>query len=230
MDYNNDGKNDLLAGDSAGNVWIFINNGSKKAPELAAGKKVEADGKAITASRRKYKKEGGRRVPDGITLGSHELAQIYSKVHMADWDGDGLKDLLVGHDTNIIFYKNQGTKTAPKFAAPAKIPTKRGQFPRRPSPYVVDWDGDGVNDLLVGSDAAKVYFYRNTGSNTKPQLATSDILDLKGDGFNGCYRCRIEVTDWNNDGKKDVLVGNYSSSQKDGKRYSGGNIWLFLGK
>ena len=34
-----------------------------------------------------------------------------------------------------------------------------------------------------------------------------------------------EVTDWNNDGKKDLLVGNFYS--KD--RKPGGNMWLFLG-
>ncbi len=35
-------------------------------------------------------------------------------------------------------------------------------------------------------------------------------------------RWRIDVADWNNDGKKDILMGNYSQRT--------GNIWVFLGK
>ena len=42
------------------------------------------------------------------------------------------------------------------------------------------------------------------------------------------YRCRIDVTDWNNDGKKDLLVGNvYNGIWRD---EISGNVWLFLGK
>ncbi len=45
--------------------------------------------------------------------------------HFADIDGDGLKDLLVGHfgkDESkgaLSIYKNVGTAQAPKFAAPS---------------------------------------------------------------------------------------------------------------
>ena len=71
-----------------------------------------------------------------------------------------------------------------------------------------DNDGDGKKDLLVGTDrGAKVYFHRNVGAAKSPKLAKGVLLDLKGDGFDKGYRCRIDVTDWNNDGKKDLLVG-----------------------
>ena len=203
MDWNNDGKKDLIAGDTRGNVWLFLNTGTREKPELAEGKQVEADGKAITA-------------------GSCKLAEGYSKIHMADWDGDGLKDLLVGHSSTIILYKNVGTESAPRFQAPILVKIPEGDFPNRPSPYVGDWDGDGKKDLLAGSEKPQIYFYRNIGTNKTPQLAKGKVLELKGSGFDSGYRCRIDVTDWNNDGKLDILVGN--------RNKSGGNIWLFLGK
>jgi hypothetical protein len=203
VDWDNDGKKDMVAGDTNGAVWLFLNTGTAEKPKLAKGRRVEADGKAITS-------------------GSHRLAEVYSKLHMADWDGDGLKDLLIGYNNTIVMYKNAGTPSAPRFKSPTKISTPERNFPTRPSPYVVDWDGDGSKDLLVGTERSSVHFYRNTGTNTKPQLARGKVLDLKVPKSKAGYRWRIEVTDWNNDGRKDILAGNYFSR--------GGNIWLFLGK
>ena len=207
MDWNNDGKKDLIAGDSSGNVTLFLNVGTEKEPKLAAGKLVEAGGKPITAD-------------------SHKLAGRYAWIHMADWDGDGLKDLFVGHTDSLTFYKNAGTPSAPRLQAPTSFELPGGGRIIRPSAYVVDWDGDGKNDLLVGGENPTVYFYRNVGTDKKPKLSKGEGLDLKGPGSDAGYRWRIDVTDWNNDGKKDLLVGNFFSSG----RKAGGNIWLFLGK
>jgi hypothetical protein len=228
VDWNNDGKMDIISGDTKGDVWIYINEGTKDKPKLAAGKKVEADGKPITASRRTYKKVGTQYKVDKIIPGSSKLAENYSKIHMADWDGDGLKDLLIGHNSTIIFYKNAGTKSKPVFKAPVTIDPPEGRFASRPSPYVVDFDGDGKKDLLVATEPRKIAFYRNVGTATAPKLGKAVELELKGDGFEKGYRNRIEVVDWNNDGKLDLLVGNFYSDSKT--RTNGGNVWLFLGK
>ncbi len=227
MDYNNDGKLDLISGDTQGNVTLFLNTGTKTQPVLAEGVRVEADGKSISASRTAYKMVNGKAVPER-TEGSSPLAEVYSKIHMADWDGDGLKDLLVGHNTTLIFYKNAGTASAPRFLAPTKIECPGGNFPMRPSPCVVDWDGDGKKDLLIACEQPVVYFFRNIGTSQSPSLAKGEPLSLKGDGFEKSYRCRVAVTDWNNDGKPDLLVGTTCPSAKG--RGLGGNIWLFLGK
>jgi hypothetical protein len=96
----------------------------------------------------------------------------------------------------------------------------------RPSPYVLDWDEDGKMDLLFGTERAAVYFFRNVGTNQAPKLESGTKLDLANEEFAEGYRSRIDVTDWNGDGKQDILVGNFYSN----KEPAGGNIWLFLRK
>jgi hypothetical protein len=40
------------------------------------------------------------------------------------------------------------------------------------APFVCDWDGDGVRDLLVGQFGRGVlWIFRNEGTNTQPKLA-----------------------------------------------------------
>jgi hypothetical protein len=231
VDINNDGKNDLIAGDSSGSVWMFLNTGTPEKPELAEGKKLEADGKVIQASRSGYKIENGKPVPIKPEKGL-ELAGDYSKLHVVDWDGDGLKDLLIDcsviNKDILVFYKNIGTPEACKFQAPVEMKCPAGNWPTRPAPYVVDLDGDGIQDLLMASEGTEVWFYRNLGTNKEPKLDKGQKLPLAGDGFDKAYRTRICVVDWNNDGILDILAGNITISKPN--EQPGGNIWLFLGK
>jgi hypothetical protein len=92
---------------------------------------------------------------------------------------------------------------------------------------VVDWDGDGKRDLLVSNDGGKVYFLRNVGTNDKQVFAKQEEIKLPG--MEDCIRCRICVVDWNNDGKLDLVVGNYYFGRGD-KKESGGHVWVFLRK
>jgi hypothetical protein len=229
VDWNNDGKFDLLSGDTDGNVWIFLNVGKKGKPELAEGMRVKANGKLIQGKTQTIKMVDGRAQLGEVLPASHELAEVYSKLHMADWDGDGLNDLLIGHSSTVVFYKNTGSKSDPKFGDPVII---LDSFRTRPAPYVIDWDEDGKQDLLVGSDGNEIYFYRNIGTNKEPELADKKELVLEGAGFSDGNRVRVEVVDWNNDGKRDLLVGNYYMSVREGESRPtiGGNVWLFLGK
>lgn len=228
MDINNDGLADLVAGDSSGNIWFFRNIGTKTQPKLAQAVLLQSDGKPITGVAPDYSMVGNQLK---VTEHPDRTMGIYSKIHVADWDNDGLLDILVGQESpgngesEIIWYRNIGAPNQMKLDKPQQIKLPGQRF-SRPSPYVVDWDGDGKRDLLLGTEDNQVYFLRNMGTNAQPVWANPvplDIPDLKGE-----CRCRISVVDWNEDGKLDLLVGTfYSGSGGDGKSM-GGHVWLFL--
>jgi hypothetical protein len=213
VDFNNDGKKDLLAGDTKGQVWVFLNSGTDAAPVLAEGVRLESAGNTIV----------------GSSSDKASVMGVYSKLHYADFNGDGLDDILIDHTAgsghDIVMYKNIGTKSEPKFGKPAPVELP-GLKMSRPSPYVFDWDGDGKLDLLLGTETTAIYFCRNVGTNKEPKLDKGKKLGLAGDGFEKGCRCRIDVADFNGDGKSDIVVGNFYSDKKP----MGGNVWVFLRK
>ncbi len=49
------------------------------------------------------------------------------------------------------------------------------------SPFVIDWDGDGKQDLLLGQfDMGKVRFYSNTGTHYNPTFGNFAYLQAGG--------------------------------------------------
>ena len=155
----------------------------------------------------------------------------YSKIHWADYNGDSLNDLLVGQtcDTKpgarIIVYPNIGSAHKPKLSTP-QIITLSGQM-SRPSPYLADLDNDGLKDMICGTDGRDIVFFKNTGTAQKPTWGQPVKLELQGPGFEKGYRRRLTVTDWNEDGKPDLLMGDRFRIDKNNQ---GGHLWLFLGK
>ena len=48
-------------------------------------------------------------------------------------------------------------------------------------PFMIDWDGDGLNDLLVGQfSPGKVGFYKNIGTSGNPVFTFSNFLQADG--------------------------------------------------
>jgi hypothetical protein len=55
-------------------------------------------------------------------------------------------------------------------------------------PFMVDWDNDGLNDLLVGEfTLGKVSFYKNTGTNQAPVFTFSGYLQADGADISVSY-------------------------------------------
>jgi hypothetical protein len=141
-DLNGDGRLDLIVGDVQGNVWFVPNEGTPKAWAFGAAQHLRAGGEDI-------KVEGDA----GPTI--------------ADWDGDGKPDLILGSgDGSVRFYRNTGevdpqTKlpvlAAPRVLVPASAQNGAGEASAttpecgiRTKVCVADWNGDGKPDLLVG--------------------------------------------------------------------------------
>ena len=74
----------------------------------------------------------------------------------------------------------------PVFDAPVAIEANGGPINvgtgGNASPFVVDWNGDGKQDLLLGQyDGGKIRFYENVGEDTAP--AFGDFVYLQADGL-----------------------------------------------
>jgi hypothetical protein len=202
VDLDSDGKGDILSGSWPGELYFFRGMGKGL---FSAGEKIkDKDGKEIK-------------------LGSA------STVFAADFNGDGLPDLLVGCiEGHVWLVPNEGTAGKPAFGKARKLQAggQDIQVPHGDShPVVADWDGDGIPDLIVGTGAGSVLFYRNVGSAKEPTLAAAQTLVAeskfghggnppKADAKDCCgMRAKVCVVDYNGDGALDLLVGDFSSVQ-----------------
>ena len=83
----------------------------------------------------------------------------FSAPHLADLDGDGDLDLLVGTETeDILFFRNVGTATAPQFE---QQPLEAGTLRYNSAPATADLDGDGDLDILAGDLAGGLLYLDN---------------------------------------------------------------------
>lgn len=201
MDLDGDGQLDVLSGSWPGELYFFKGKGKGR---FAAGEHLkDRNGKAIK-------------------LGSA------STVFAADWDGDGLLDLLIGDiDGHVWLAPNGGTAGKPAFGSPRKLEAD-GKIIKAlhgdSHPVLADWDGDGVADLIVACGDGGVRWYRNVGTPKEPKLAAAKEL-IHESNFGKkyppepsvkdqpCMRAKVCVVDWDGDGRLDLLVGDAGYTQ-----------------
>ena len=77
-------------------------------------------------------------------------------IEVADWDGDGGQDLIINGWYRFEVYLDQGRDADPRWILGPSIRTPNGVLTVLPQavPRLVDWDGDGKQDLLFTSHPA----------------------------------------------------------------------------
>lgn len=204
VEWDDDGRKDLLVGLSDGTVRIFLNVADDNEPAFDAGTALTVGSEGIWTL-----DVGSRATPTPV-----------------DWNSDGLLDLVVGAlDGAIRVYLNCGCAgEAPPtfyFSPPdgefAQADGRELQVPGlRASPVVMDLDGDGKKDLLTGNTDGLLLFYKNVGLDSLPMFAGYALVTSEGTPIDlaGTPRSRPFVCTWTGDGRfgprdgyRDLLVG-----------------------
>jgi hypothetical protein len=78
---------------------------------------------------------------------------------LVDWDGDGKLDMLVD-GKNIDFWRNIGENGEYRFRNEGPV-AEKVLAGHDTCPTIVDWNKDGVPDLLVGAEDGFLYYLKN---------------------------------------------------------------------
>jgi len=197
-DLDNDKDLDLIVGEAGGNLNYYENIGTQKEPDWI--------------------------------LRTEELIYITgvenSAPTLGDIDGDGDLDILIGEKHGqVALILNQGTPESPnwilKDQAYFRIDVGSNSVPR-----LVDTDGDGDLDLLIGNFAGRVIYYLNKGTKSEPVFA------MESTRFASAKVIRNAVPsffDWSQDKIADMILGNEEGKLQlmvsPGKEAEANSIW-----
>lgn len=141
VDFNSDGKKDLVVGALDGKIRVFINEGTDTSPDFRAVTFVQSGGSPLI-------------VPSNRSSPS-----------VVDVDRDGKKDLLTGNTAGeLLLYLNTGTDQAPSFSGFVRVEADGApiDLPGNPRsrPGACDWTGNGTLDVLIGAADGNVRLYQ----------------------------------------------------------------------
>lgn len=227
-DWDGDGDEDLVCGNSAGYLGLIENLGGYP-PRWAAPRYLEADGRPIRIL-------AG---PNGSIQGPAEAKWGYTVLNVADWDGDGLADLVVNSIWGaVVWHHNLGPRNAPRLAEAAPIEVEWPGKPPKPAwdwwepkgkqlvtqwrttPVVLDVNGDKLADLVMLDPEGylSVYFRSRQGDrlvlnppkrsfylqgNSPTDSPKPFQINPRAAGASG--RRKLCFVDWDRDGQLDLL-------------------------
>ncbi len=192
-DLDGDGVFDLVLGCGEMELYFYKNQGTNRRPVFDQGVPIQSD-----------------KASNSIELISRSTPQI------VDLDGDGIADIVQGslHGT-LYVYRGKG-KVA--FHAVETLRDANGREINAgtgSSVAAVDWNGDGVLDLLIfGSVRGKASPLRvryglgeRRYGNEHPLAAAGQPFRF-GKGSGEIFDASVTVADWDSDGTPDLILGN----------------------
>lgn len=152
--------------------------------------------------------------------GDYVLADIRADV--ADWNGDGLPDIVTGSFAGPVrIALNLGTAAEPAFAAPTTVIDSAGRTldgAYNLNVRIVDVNHDGVPDLVTSYNWGTINYFVNVGTAARPVLAdaaTFSVRDPAGtavDFWGLADGPIVDLADLDGDGTVDIVAGGESTT------------------
>jgi hypothetical protein len=226
FDWDGDGDTDIVSGNTAGYLGLIENLSGPGVdpPKWAAPRLLEAAGKVIRV-------QAGQ---NGSIQGPCEAKWGYTTLSVADWDHDGLPDIVINSIWGQVqWFRNIGTRRQPKLAAAQPIEVQWPGEPPKPAwnwwnppgkqlatqwrttPVVIDFDRDGLNDLVMLDHEGYLALFRRRREDDGLTLlpgerafldAQGKPLQLNGGRAGKSGRRKLAIVDWDGDGRLDVLA------------------------
>ncbi len=220
VDWDGDRDLDVLAGTFYGDVTVLENFGTVRDPRFTRNMGVPRYVMPLYEVDR-----SGDRLPQ-LMLGKEPLLfGNYMSPWAADWRKKGSLDLLLGEGTysanSVRILYNTGSRSRPNFIPEQVFFLAFGEGFEHLTPAVVDYNGDGIDDLIVGTRTGEIRKYKGTqesveGRNMVAALrSTLAPAAMEFDGFLtvGGKNLFSKMSnafpwDWNEDGLFDLVLGN----------------------
>lgn len=224
-DWDGDGDEDILCGNTAGEIAVFENlNG--KGTKWAAPKLLQVDGKTFRIMAGKT----------GSIQGPAEAKWGYTTLTIADWDSDGRDDIVVNSiHAKLLMLRNTPdgleehplpfwTREAPPTFYWWQTTAENLQTQWRTTPFATDFDQDGLLDLVILDQEGYLTCQSRSNSETRIFIDENNLpirLNPRTAGASGRYK--IDVVDWDGDGRTDILVNSENAcwyrncEDRDGK-------------
>lgn len=197
FDWDGDGDDDIVSGNSAGYIGWIENLGQTSevsTPKWAAPKDFTADGEVIRI-------QAG---VNGSIQGPAEAKWGYTTISVADWDHDGLPDIVANSIWGrVVWWKNIGSRKSPKLGKMQTIEVEWPGSPTKPAwvwwnpqgkelvtqwrttPLVHDFTGDGLVDLAMLDHEGYLALFprKKTGDRLALLPPQRDFIGIQGSEF-----------------------------------------------
>lgn len=148
-------------------------------------------------------------------------------IEAIDWDGDGDIDMVVGSEPSAPkVIVNKGSNAKPIWAIPAALKFVDGSpveyysidrglgsvwgpmewYLERVLPRLVDWDGDGIRDMLTGSMGLRQLFLKGRIIKGELRFEKPSAFKVGGVPLAAAQRVQPEAIDLNADGHLDLIA------------------------
>lgn len=230
FDWNGDGRDDIIIGNTAGHIG-FIENLGGTPTKWAAPERLRAGGEVIRIM-------AG---PNGSIQGPAEAKWGYTTQTVADWNHDGLPDLVVNSIWGkVVWYENIGTRIEPVLAGAQPVTVDWQGLPPKPAwnwwqpegnalvtqwrttPVAVDWTGDGLTDLvMLDHDGYLALFRRDKRNDALILHPGQRVFRLEDEAgpwrlndrdAGGSGRRKIAIVDLDSDGRLDLLINSENAT------------------